>query len=156
MDLRRLFSRHREVPEALGKRMGDSPKAYANVEIVARHADGTEFARRIVHNMLVTTGESYISGLLSGGVGNTGAMKAVGIGTGSTAEATTQTALVTEVETRQNGTQSLVTTTHTNDTYLRVPSSKPACSTPPRLPVASWQHGRSSASSTWRRMIPSL
>jgi hypothetical protein len=86
------------------------------------------FARRECRNMMVTTGESYLAGLLSGGVASTGAMKAVGIGTGTTAEATTQTALVTEVETRQNGTQSLVTTTHTNDTYQCVSASITATS----------------------------
>jgi hypothetical protein len=41
----------------------------------------------------------------------------VGIGTGTTAEAATQTALVTEVETRVAGTSSRVTTSTTNDTY---------------------------------------
>lgn len=41
----------------------------------------------------------------------------IGIGTGSTAEALSQTALTTEVETRVAGTSSIVTTTTTNDTY---------------------------------------
>lgn len=41
----------------------------------------------------------------------------VASGTGSTAEAATQTALVTEVETRVAGTSTRVTTTTTNDTY---------------------------------------
>lgn len=41
----------------------------------------------------------------------------VAIGTGNTAEAITQTALVTEVETRNNGTSTRQTTTTTNDTY---------------------------------------
>lgn len=41
----------------------------------------------------------------------------VAIGTGTTAEAATQTALVTEVESRVNGTSSQVTTTVTDDTY---------------------------------------
>jgi hypothetical protein len=43
--------------------------------------------------------------------------KFVAMGTGTTAEAATQTALVTEVETRTSGTSSRVTTTTTNDTY---------------------------------------
>jgi type III secretion system FlhB-like substrate exporter len=43
--------------------------------------------------------------------------KFVAMGTGATAEAITQTALVTEVETRATGTSSRVTTTTTNDTY---------------------------------------
>lgn len=41
----------------------------------------------------------------------------VAIGTGSTAEAATQTALVTEVETRATGTSTRQTTSVTNDTY---------------------------------------
>jgi hypothetical protein len=41
----------------------------------------------------------------------------VAIGTGTTAEAATQTALVTEVETRALGTSSRATTTTANDTY---------------------------------------
>ena len=41
----------------------------------------------------------------------------VAMGTGSTAEAATQTALVTEVETRTAGTSTRQTTTTTNDTY---------------------------------------
>ena len=43
--------------------------------------------------------------------------KYIAIGTGATAEANTQTALVTEVETRVSGTQTQQTTTTTNDTY---------------------------------------
>src|SRR4051812_36887703 len=43
--------------------------------------------------------------------------KFVATGTGATAEAVGQTALVTEVETRTTGTSSRTTTTKTNDTY---------------------------------------
>lgn len=43
--------------------------------------------------------------------------KFVAIGTGNTAEAASQTALVTEVETRATGTSSRVTVSVTNDTY---------------------------------------
>jgi hypothetical protein len=46
--------------------------------------------------------------------------KYVAIGTGSTAESASQTALVTEVETRNAGTESTVTTTNTGDTYQSV------------------------------------
>lgn len=41
----------------------------------------------------------------------------VAVGTGATAEAATQTALVTEVETRNAGTSTRQTTSVTNDTY---------------------------------------
>lgn len=44
----------------------------------------------------------------------------IAIGTGTTAEAITQTALVTEVETRVSGTTTRVTTTTTNDTWQNV------------------------------------
>lgn len=43
--------------------------------------------------------------------------KFVAVGTGATAEAATQTALVTEVETRTSGTSTRQTTSVTNDTY---------------------------------------
>lgn len=43
--------------------------------------------------------------------------KFVAMGTGTAAEAATDTQLVTEVETRVSGTSSKVTTTTTNDTY---------------------------------------
>lgn len=43
--------------------------------------------------------------------------KFLAIGTGNTAEAATQTALVTEVETRNSGTSTQQTTSVTNDTY---------------------------------------
>jgi len=46
--------------------------------------------------------------------------KYIEVGTGNTAEAAGQTALVTPVETRATGTQSKVTTTTTNDTYQAV------------------------------------
>lgn len=49
-----------------------------------------------------------------------GGPRHIGIGTGSTAEAATQTALVTEVETRAAGTETVQTTTVTGDTYQTV------------------------------------
>ena len=95
-------------------------RCLVNVEIVGRDAEGRIIGTRRVHNMLVTMGEAYIAGLLSGANATGGLMKYVGIGTGTTAEGTAQTALVTEVETRALATQSRVTTTHTNDTYQAV------------------------------------
>lgn len=50
----------------------------------------------------------------------TTAPKYVAVGTGATAESVSQTALVTEVETRVAGTESTVTTTVTGDTYQSV------------------------------------
>jgi hypothetical protein len=65
--------------------------------------------------ILVNAGRATITGLL---VASTS--KFISIGTGATAEAVTQTALVTEVETRATGTQTQQTTSVTNDTYQDV------------------------------------
>lgn len=62
--------------------------------------------------LLVNAGRATLSGLLAASTS-----KFVGVGTGATAEAATQTALVTEVETRATGTQTQQTTSVTNDTY---------------------------------------
>lgn len=64
--------------------------------------------------LVTDSGKSIISNrMLAGGT----EPKYVATGTGATAEAASQTALVTEVETRATGTSSRVTTTVTNDTY---------------------------------------
>lgn len=57
-------------------------------------------------------GKGLVTGLLAAS-----AVKYVAIGTTNTAEAASQTALATEVETRVAGTQSQQTTTSTSDTY---------------------------------------
>jgi len=64
-----------------------------NVEIIARHADGTEFARRHVHNVVTTAGKTLVATLVRGtGTG----FSAIAIGTGTTPEAITDTTLGTE------------------------------------------------------------
>lgn len=64
--------------------------------------------------MVVDSGKALIANrMLAGGT----EPKYVATGTGNTAEAAGQTALVTEVETRVAGTSSRVTTTVANDTY---------------------------------------
>lgn len=65
--------------------------------------------------LLVNAGRATLSGLLAASTS-----KFIGIGTGNTAEAATQTALVTEVESRATGTQTQQTTSVTNDTYQAV------------------------------------
>lgn len=65
--------------------------------------------------IVTNTGKDYITGLIK--QTNNIEPSFVAIGTGTTAEAITQTALVTEIETRTSGTSSQVTTTTTNDTY---------------------------------------
>lgn len=62
--------------------------------------------------LLVNAGRATITGLLAAS-----SSKFVGIGTSNTAEAASQTALGTEVESRATGTQSQQTTSVTNDTY---------------------------------------
>jgi hypothetical protein len=62
--------------------------------------------------LLVNAGRATITGLLTASTS-----KFVAVGTGATAEAATQTALVTEVETRTSGAQTQQTTSATNDTY---------------------------------------
>ena len=64
--------------------------------------------------IVVNGGKAIITNrILAGGT----EPKFLAVGTGTTAEAATQTALVTEVESRVSGTSSQVTTTTTNDTY---------------------------------------
>lgn len=65
--------------------------------------------------IVVNGGKDYITGLIK--QTNNTEPSFVEIGTGTTAEAATQTALVTPVESRTAGTTSQVTTTTTNDTY---------------------------------------
>lgn len=64
--------------------------------------------------IVVNTGKSIITNRI---LGSGTEPKFVAMGTGGTAEAATQTALVTEVETRTSGTSSQQTTTTTGDTY---------------------------------------
>lgn len=75
-----------------------------------------------VENLVVNTGLAWLAGALSGDVASPETMKYIGIGTGTTAAAATQTALVTEVETRATGTQSRQTTDTASDTYRCVGS----------------------------------
>lgn len=76
-------------------------------QLVARHIrDGKEIGRRVVKNKVVTNAfVDYIVDNLIAEVAAFGDFKFHGSGTGVTAEAATQTALVTEVETRDTGTQ---------------------------------------------------
>lgn len=81
--------------------------------------DGVVIGRTEVHNITTNVGKAALAGLLNG-VGSLAAFTFVGIGTGTTAEAATDTALVAEITTgggsRAAGVCSLVTTTVTNDT----------------------------------------
>jgi hypothetical protein len=72
------------------------------------------FVALIMGAIVVNTGKSIITNRI---LGSGTEPKFVAMGTGGTAEAATQTALVTEVETRTSGTSSQQTTTTTGDTY---------------------------------------
>lgn len=72
---------------------------------------------------LVNAGRAIITNLVSG-LGGT-VPKFIAIGTGGTAESATQTALVTEVETRATGTVTRTTTSVTNDTVQVVGTITP-------------------------------
>jgi hypothetical protein len=72
------------------------------------------FVALIMGAIVVNTGKSIITNRI---LGSGTEPKYVAMGTGGTAEAITQTALVTEVETRTSGTSSQQTTTTTGDTY---------------------------------------
>ena len=68
-------------------------------------------------NTACNTGKAQIAGYISGIVANnTNMFKYLAIGTGTTAAATTDTTLVSEVGTRVTATNSRQTTTYTNDT----------------------------------------
>jgi len=68
-------------------------------------------------NLVVTTGLAWLSGALTGDVADPTIMKYIGVGTDSTAAATTDTALGVEVETRATATPTQQTTDYTNDTF---------------------------------------
>ena len=89
------------------------------VELECRDKDGNLLWTKAFQNGITNAGKAAIAGL----VGNTGAITAfsyIALGTGTTAFAASQTALVTELSTlglsRAASTVSRVTTTVTNDT----------------------------------------
>ena len=76
-------------------------------ELIVRHIrNGKEIGKRVVKNRVVTSAfVDYIVDNLIAELAAFGDFKFHGSGTGTTAEAAAQTALVTEVETRDTGTQ---------------------------------------------------
>ena len=90
------------------------------VDLIARDAEGNYLERYHADNLIVDGGLAWLAGGLSGDVADPSIMKYLAIGTGATGadeEAHDDTALVTQVETRTTGTQSLVTTNVADDTY---------------------------------------
>ena len=99
--------------------MGDTMTMRGSVYI-EQFRNGRRIDARFFDNLVVTVGVQWLAGALSGDTSSPSLMKYVGIGTSTTAAGTTQTALVTEIETRAAGTQSRVTTTLMSDSYQAV------------------------------------
>lgn len=87
---------------------------------IEQFRNGRRIDARHFDNLIMNVGLQWLSGALSGDTGTPSLMKYVAIGTSTTAAAATQTALITEVETRATGDQSRVTTIVTSDTYRAV------------------------------------
>lgn len=98
----------------------NSIKIIGQVRLVHRDVDGNVLSDTgFIKNIITNDGKAAVAGL----VGNTGTITAftyLAVGSGTTAEAATQTALVTEISTsglgRAAATVSRSTTTVTNDT----------------------------------------
>lgn len=91
----------------------------ANIEMEHRNKNGELIETREYRNIVVNAGKACTASRINGD-GSEALFNYVAIGTGTTAEAATQTALVTEISTgggqRAIATLSRVTTTVTNDT----------------------------------------
>jgi len=80
---------------------------------IEHYRNGKKIDERIVENLIVNVGKAQVSGLIGGVV--TGVFSYIAVGTGTTAPASTDTALGTEVA-RASSTNTRVTTNVTNDT----------------------------------------
>jgi hypothetical protein len=111
-----------DVQRGLGRGAVDGVRLRGHVRI-EQWRDGELVDLREGHNLVTTVGEAWMAGALTGDVAAPTTVKYIGLGTGTGAAATTDTTLGTEITTggaaeeRATGTQSRVTTTHTNDTY---------------------------------------
>lgn len=96
----------------------ESMKPYGWFEIKHLDSNGNLIEERKIKNLIVNVGMFYVAGLMDGSI--TTDVSAMGIGTGTTAAAATDTSLETLVMSLQTGTLSLVTTSVTDDTYQQV------------------------------------
>jgi len=87
---------------------------------IEQYRNGRRICALDFPNTIVNDGLAWLAGALSGDTVTPSDLKYIAIGTSTTAAAAAQTALVTEVETRGEGTQSRITTTVTSDTYQAV------------------------------------
>ncbi len=83
------------------------------------YKDGKELESFNIHNLVMNSGLTEVAKMISG-VGTTAIFNYMAVGTGSTAVAATQTALVTEVMRQVDSTISLGTTNVSNDTAVFV------------------------------------
>ena len=81
---------------------------------IAKIRDGMIVEEYVTPNTVVTSGKGQVSGLINGVITNF--FEYLGVGTGTTAPAAAQTALVGAVDSRVSATTSRQTTTTTNDT----------------------------------------
>lgn len=92
-------------------------KISGRLQIVVTDEFGNLKQEVTIPNLVVNTGKAFIAESMRKTTTNTPvAMTHMALGTGTTAAAATQTALVTEISTRATVTASGVTTTVTNDT----------------------------------------
>lgn len=85
-----------EVSLGRGLSQDDLANIRANVLVELTHEDGTKETRE-VHNLVVDAGKAHIADALSSAPGQ-GAMSHMAVGTGTTAPAAGNTALVTEID----------------------------------------------------------
>ena len=92
-------------------------KALGKLHILLTGADGTVKYETEVPNTVVNAGKAFIAqSMLKTTTNSPAAMTHMGVGTGTTAPAVTQTALTTEIGTRSTVTATNTTVTVTNDT----------------------------------------
>jgi len=78
--------------------------ATANVKLTARRPDGTVFDVREVHNLVVNAGLEWVKAQIHDAADGTDVMEYTAVGDDNTAPAVGQTALISQLSTRTQGT----------------------------------------------------
>ncbi len=103
--------------------LNETIKMFGTLSIKLTDENGNLKENREIKNLVVNAGKAFIAQSMLKTTTNTpAAVTHIGVGTGATAAAVTDTALVTEIGTRQIATPSNVTTTVTNDSAQYVAS----------------------------------
>jgi hypothetical protein len=103
--------------------LNETIKMFGTLSIKLTDENGNLKENREIKNLVVNGGKAFIAQSMLKTTTNTpAAVTHIGVGTGVTAAAATDTALVTEIGTRQVVTPSNVTTTVTNDSAQYVAS----------------------------------